>query len=146
MTSSSTSLKDRLRAQREVVAQSGAEADDALVQQQKKPEAAEVTPPPAAIAAAPIAPSSAPFPVAPSYPLAKRTQGIPISASDDALLTEMEAFCRQRGIKMRRNSNVSILTRAGWRLLHDVMQRDPTAFAAAVEAGRPPNAKSPTTP
>jgi hypothetical protein len=138
--SAAPSLKDRLRAQREVVAQSGAEADDALTQQQKKPEPAAVAPPPPAEAvSAPTPPPPERPPALPSYPAAKRTQGIPISASDDALLTEMEAFCRKRGIKMRRNSNVSILTRAGWRLLHGLMERDPTAFAAAIEAGRPPN-------
>jgi hypothetical protein len=67
-----------------------------------------------------------------------RTQGIPISASDDAIITAMEAHCRRHRIKVRRNSNVSLITRAGWRLLYDLMQRDPQAFAAAIEAGRPP--------
>jgi hypothetical protein len=139
--SAAPSLKDRLRAQREVVAQSGAEADDALTQQLKKPEAAAVAPPPAEVISAPSPPPLVQPPSMPSYSAAKRTQGIPISASDDALLTDMEAFCRKRGIKMRRNSNVSILTRAGWRLLHGLMERDPAAFAAAIEVGRPPNSK-----
>jgi hypothetical protein len=69
---------------------------------------------------------------------ATRTQGIPISASDDAIIVAMEAHCRRHRIKVRRNSNVSLITRAGWRLLYDLMQRDPQAFAAAIEAGRPP--------
>ena len=132
----SASLKERLAAQRDAVAATGAGADDVLRDdksrhdnsrddksqaespRKKKPEIVAVA-------------QAEPEPLT-------RTQGIPISASDDAIIAEMEAFCRRRKIKVRRNSNVSLITRAGWRLLYDLMQRDPAAFAAAIEAGRPP--------
>jgi len=135
----SASLKERLAQQRDAVAATGAGADDVLrhdksrdsksradISRDDKSRVATLErKKPVIEAKAEAEPST-------------RTQGIPISASDDAIIAEMEAFCRQRRIKVRRNSNVSLITRAGWRLLYDLMQRDPAAFAVAIEVGRPP--------
>jgi hypothetical protein len=137
----SASLKERLAQQRDAVAATGAGADDVLrhdksrdsksrVDTSRDDKSRVVIPE----RKKPVIEAEAEAEAEPST----RTQGIPISASDDAIIAEMEAFCRRKKIKVRRNSNVSLITRAGWRLLYDLMQRDPAAFAAAIEAGRPP--------
>jgi hypothetical protein len=135
----SASLKERLAQQRDAVAATGAGADDVLRHDKSRDSKsrADISRDDKSRVATPERKK----PVIESEPEAEpstRTQGIPISASDDAIIAEMEAFCRQRRIKVRRNSNVSLITRAGWRLLYDLMQRDPAAFAVAIEAGRPP--------
>ena len=134
-----STMQDRLRAQRDAAAASGAVADDAIRQ-------------PVVIAPKPVveekkAQQPSPPPIPKETPAVQRpektttrTQGIPISSADDALLDAMESHCRKAGIKMRRTSNISMLTRAGWRLLHDLMERDPEGFAAAIERGRLPSA------
>ena len=129
-----SSMQDRLRAQREAAAASGAVADDAI-----RTPTLVVAPTPEKKAQQPPSPPPNPAPPAPALKATTtRTQGIPISSADDELLAAMEAHCRTAGIKMRRTSNISMLTRAGWRLLHDLMERDPQGFAAAIERGRLP--------
>jgi hypothetical protein len=133
----SVSLKERLALQREAVAATDAGAkDDFLLHDKSRDDKSRVSSPSEEM------PVTAARAVEPDVEAPTRTQGIPISASDDAIIAEMQAFCRRRKIKVRRNSNVSLITRAGWRLLYELMQKDPTAFAAAIEAGRPPRQAS----
>jgi hypothetical protein len=124
---SALSMKERLRQQKEQVGATGAVTDDALpvnplnprvVDSREEERPATATRPTAIVASK------------------SRTQGIPISAADDGLLAEMEAYCRSLGIKLRRTSNISLLTRSAWRVLYEIMRRDPTAFEEAIEVGR----------
>jgi hypothetical protein len=133
----SASLKERLAQQRDAVAATGAGADDVLRHDKSRDSKSRVDTSRDDKSRVVTPERKKPVIEAEAEP-STRTQGIPISASDDAIIAEMEAFCRRKKIKVRRNSNVSLITRAGWRLLYDLMQRDPVAFAAAIEAGRPP--------
>lgn len=66
----------------------------------------------------------------------RRIQGVVVMGTDQLELEAMHARCKRLGIKMRGSLYFSHITRAGWRLLHDLADDD--AFRAAMETGRPP--------
>jgi pyruvate/2-oxoglutarate dehydrogenase complex dihydrolipoamide acyltransferase (E2) component len=122
-------LRDRLNAQREAVIATGEHADDALAKQQPTAPAAAAQP-------RAVAPPPPPAAARPAATPTSRTQGVTFSSTDDVRLDELLAYCKTRGLVNRRDSNASRFVRSGIRLLYDLMQRDPAAFAAALAKGR----------
>lgn len=102
--------------------------------------------PPSAAAVMQTSPPATSAPTAPAVPRveeAVRHQGVRIRARDEELLEVIDRFAKQNRKRLKnRKRGISIYARAGWKLLHDAIEKDPDRAVAAldyaVEENRPP--------